>query len=157
MIQTVQRAIQDSAYRTGLAQALSDAGCWQVVSVSAPDPQSDGVIVVDAQALDRFQGLLAKPERVVLITHKDPQHLARAWDAGVISVVFEDDPIGTAMLAVMSAGLRAPHERPPVEPIGAPGVDATQAPVRRSKSRAGAGHADFPCRCGLHGASGGGH
>ena len=30
--------------------------------------------------------LSSNPERVVLITRKDPQHLARAWEAGIVSV-----------------------------------------------------------------------
>lgn len=129
-MQRVQLAIDDAGYRAALAQALSEAGSWQVVSVPDPDPGADGVIVVDAGALDRVQGLLGKPERVVLITHKDAQHLARAWEAGVISVVFEDDPIGTAMLAIMSAALRVPQDESTVLP--------PEPPVRRTAS---------PCRC----------
>jgi hypothetical protein len=129
-MQTVQLAIDDAVYRAALNDALSRSGSWQVVPVTAPDPNCGGVIVVDAGALDRVEGLLAKPERVVLITRKDPQHLARAWEAGIISVVFEDDPISTAMLAIMSAGLRAPHTRPtdeedsggPTRPDGSPRI-----------------------------------
>lgn len=146
MIQTVQLAIDDPVYRTALEHALFEAGSWRVVPVASPDPERGGVIVLDAQALDKLRAL-QRPERVVLITHKDPQHLARAWDAGIISVVFEDDPVSTAMLAIMSAGLRVPHAEAAVEPVtgcrpASPGlVPETKLPgpvVRPG---------EFPCQC----------
>ncbi|MCC6859235.1 MAG: hypothetical protein IT158_11775 [Bryobacterales bacterium] len=137
-MQTVQLAIQDPAYRTALERALFDAGSWQVVAVAAPDSGKGGVIVVDARTLDRYSASLEAPERVVLITRKDPEHLARAWEAGIVSVVFEDEPIGTAMLAIMSAGLRAPHE-----PGCGPEAPAPAAPARpcRRHGRARSGEA----------------
>ncbi len=129
-MQTVQLAIEDSAFRAALERALFESGAWRVVSVAAPEPERDGVIVLDAEALDRVAGGLGKPERAVLITPRDPRHLARAWDSGIISVVFEDDPVSTAMLAIMSAALRAPHERVANEP----GAAAEQVVPRRCQS-----------------------
>ncbi len=32
--------------------------------------------------------------------------MAEAWEAGVVSVVSEQDPISTVLLAIMAAGLR---------------------------------------------------
>ena len=146
MIQTVQLAINNPVYRTALEHALFETGSWRVVPVAAPDPERGGVIVLDAQALDKLKAL-QRPERVVLITHKDPQHLARAWDAGIISVVFEDDPVSTAMLAIMSAGLRVPHAEAGVEPVTgcrppSPGL-VPETKLTGPVVRPG----EFPCQC----------
>ena len=66
-----------------------------------------GVLVLDAEQLDRLAVPLDNPERVVLITKNDPRALSRAWEAGVNSVVFDKDPLNTTVLAVMSARLRS--------------------------------------------------
>jgi hypothetical protein len=67
--------------------------------------------VLDQSALERLPLPLSNPERIVLITHRDPQLMAEAWEAGVVSVVSEQDPISTVLLAIMAAGLRVdkPH------------------------------------------------
>ena len=148
MMQTVQLAIKDPAYRTALEHALFETGTWRVVSLAAPDPDRGGVIVLDAQALDGLE-ILQKPERVVLITQKDPQHLARAWDAGIISVVFEDDPVSTAMLAIMSAGLRVPHSQSGAEsmPGGRPCAPLLVANAQPSRSKPALRQGGLPCQC----------
>jgi hypothetical protein len=61
------------------------------------------------------------PERIVLVSSDDPESLAKAWDAGVNSVVYDRDPLTTAMLAVLAARLRATKairakERPRASP-----------------------------------------
>jgi len=48
--------------------------------------------VLDEAAFARLPLPLSNPERVVLITRKDPQLLAEAWDAGIVSVVSGADP-----------------------------------------------------------------
>ena len=63
-------------------------------------------MVVDTQSLDRLPSAIENPQRVVLITPNKAPHLAKAWEAGIVSVVFEDDPINTAILAIMAARLR---------------------------------------------------
>jgi hypothetical protein len=35
-----------------------------------------------------------------------PQFLAQAWEAGIVSVVSEEDPLSTVLLAIMAAALR---------------------------------------------------
>ena len=50
------------------------------------------VLVLDEAAFARLPLPLSNPERVVLITRKDPQTLAEAWDAGIVSVVSDDRP-----------------------------------------------------------------
>jgi hypothetical protein len=63
---------------------------------------------MDEDAFYRLPLPLAFPERVVLITRKDPQHLSRAWEAGIVSVVSVDDAPATVLLAIMAAALRIP-------------------------------------------------
>jgi hypothetical protein len=149
-MQTVQLAIHDPAYRAALETALFQAGSWQVLAVVAPDPGRDGVIVLDAPTLDQYAAPLDTPERVVLVTHKDPEHLAQAWDAGIVSVVFDDEPIATAMLAIMSASLRAPHHREG----GSAGGEATASQrsaerpcPRRTRLRNGSSGTGLSRRC----------
>jgi hypothetical protein len=64
------------------------------------------VLVLDQEMFDCTVLPLPNPERVVLITRKDPQLLAQAWDAGIVSVVSHDDPLNTVLLAIMAAALR---------------------------------------------------
>lgn len=104
---TIQLAIADTCYATALRESLMRDAAWSVLSVDLPDPRVEGVIVVDAQALERLPCKIANPERVVLITRNDPDELARAWEAGIVSVVSANDPMSTAMLAIMAARLQA--------------------------------------------------
>ena len=103
---TIQVAIANECYATALRDLLARGAAWKVFSVEVPDPRVEGVIVLDAQALDRLPSQMANPERVVLITRSDPGALARAWEAGIVSVVSENDPMSTAMLAIMAARLQ---------------------------------------------------
>lgn len=109
MIHTVQLAIADPVYAAALRDVLTRSGPWHVVSVRQPDLRQKGVLVLDEEALERLAEPLSAPERAVLITRKDPQHLSRAWDAGIVSVVTADDSPGTVLLAIMAASLRMPR------------------------------------------------
>ena len=92
-----------------------------------PDLSHDTVLVLDEVGFARLPLPLANPERVVLITRKDPQILAEAWDAGIISVVSDTDPMSTVLLAIMAAALRvaksttlsgiSPSQTPPSAPL----------------------------------------
>ena len=106
MMQSVQLSIADGAYAATVREALSRSCAWHVESVECPDPSRKCVLVVDESAFARLLLPLSNPERVVLITRKDPQLLAQAWDAGIVSVVSEQDPISTVQLAIMAAALR---------------------------------------------------
>jgi len=121
-METVQLTIRDARYAAALHELLERNGTVQVRCVEAPDPAEGGVIVVDAESLDRLPSALIDPERVVLITHNDPQHLAQAWNAGIRSVVFSEDPLSTAVLAIMAAELRAAKPEPPAAAAGTPAV-----------------------------------
>jgi hypothetical protein len=111
MMQTVQLAIADGMYAAALREALSRSCAWHVESVGRPDPAQHCVMVLDQSALQRLPLPFSNPERIVLITHKDAQLMAEAWEAGIVSVVSEQDPISTVLLAIMAAGLRVekPH------------------------------------------------
>jgi hypothetical protein len=75
------------------------------------------VIVVDCDGLDRLPFPPVNPERVILITENDPQCLSRAWNAGIRSVVFTEEPLSTAVLAIMAAELRVAKPPPgPADP-----------------------------------------
>jgi hypothetical protein len=70
-------------------------------------------LVVDETALRRLPLPLAHPERVVLISRQDPQLLAEAWDAGIVSVASLEDSLPTVLLAIMAAALRAAQNQEP--------------------------------------------
>ena len=108
---TIQIAVTDSQYAADLARALEQAWSWPVASVEAPDLEKDGVIVLDLVALNRARLPLRHPQRIVLIARNDPEELSRAWQAGIISVIFESDSLNTAKLAIMSAAFRVPQSR----------------------------------------------
>jgi len=111
-MQTVQIAIVNSVYRAALREALVRTGPWHVKSVEAPDPSERCVLVLDEESLNRVVLPLPYPERVVLITGKEPETLAHAWDAGIVSLVSASDPPSTVLLAIMAAALRVPKVQP---------------------------------------------
>jgi hypothetical protein len=126
MMQTVQLAIADGMYAAALREALSRSCAWHVESVGRPDPAQRCVMVLDQSALERLPLPFSNPERIVLITRKDAQLMAEAWEAGIVSVVSEQDPISTVLLAIMAAGLRVekPHGSAPPSGISPTGGTA---------------------------------
>src|SRR5271165_7029764 len=108
MMQSVQLSIADDQYAATVREALSRNCAWHVEAVECPDPSRHDVMVLDEQAFARLPLPLSNPERVVLIAHKEPQapQLAQAWEAGILSVVSEEDSINTVLLAIMAAALR---------------------------------------------------
>jgi len=106
MLHIVQIALSDGAYAAALREALCRSCAWHVESVLKPDPAQDAVLVLDEAAFELLAPPLAHPERIVLITRQDPQLLAQAWDAGLVSVLSQDDPMSTVLLAIMAAALR---------------------------------------------------
>jgi hypothetical protein len=78
------------------------------------------VLVLDESAFARLPLPLSNPERVVLITRKDPQLLAQAWEAGIVSVVSDEDPISTVLLAIMAAALRVAKSHAAADSGGIP-------------------------------------
>lgn len=113
-METIQVAIADSPYASALRDLLIRNGGWEVISVDNPDPEREGVMVLDPEHLERLTFPLQNPDRVVLIARNDPRCLARAWEAGVNSVIFDKDPLNTAVLAIMAARLRIGKPARPV-------------------------------------------
>ena len=109
MMQRVQLSIADSRYAAAVREALARSCAWNVEAANLPELPADCVVVLDEASFERLLLPLANPERVVLITRKDPQTLAEAWEAGIVSVVSDSDPVSTVLLAIMAAALRLPH------------------------------------------------
>lgn len=107
MMRTVQLEIADAAFVAALRDALCHSGPWHVEAVEVPDLTRPGVVVVDEASFERLPLPLAHPERLVLISHPNPDLLSRAWDAGIVSVVSPDDSLPTVLLAIMATALRA--------------------------------------------------
>ena len=114
MMRTVQLSIADTVYANALRDALSHSGPWRVEMVERADPAQPSVLVLDQSSFARMTLPLAHPERVVLISRQDPQLLAQAWDAGIVSVASVDDSLPTVLLAIMAASLRV--TKPPEGP-----------------------------------------
>jgi hypothetical protein len=136
-MQTVQLAITDGGYSAAVHEALSHSCAWHVETVGRPDPTQACVLVLDQAAFERLPLPLANPERIVLVTRKDPQLLAQAWDAGIVSVVSEEDPINTVLLAIMAAGLRVDKPYGHNHPSGIspnPGSASASLPPRNQNS-----------------------
>jgi hypothetical protein len=130
MMQTVQLAIADGMYAAALREALCRSCAWHVESVGRPDPSQPCVMVLDQAALERLPLPLANPERIVLITHRDAQLMAEAWEAGIVSVVSEQEPISTVLLAIMAAGLRVDKTHGFSQPSGISPITGTaHAPI----------------------------
>jgi hypothetical protein len=106
MMPNVQLSIADHAYASAVREALSRSCACRVEFVDRPDPGLEGVLVLDQFAFARLPLPISNPERVVLITRKDSGLFGQAWEAGVVSVVSEEDPISTILLAIMAAALR---------------------------------------------------
>lgn len=103
---TIQVALADTPYAHALRELLLRNGACEVLCVDSPDLNQGGVLVLDAEHLDRLAAPIQHPERLVLIARNEPKSLSRAWDAGVTSVVYDKDPLATAVLAIMAARLR---------------------------------------------------
>ena len=130
MMQTVQLSITDSVYAASVREALSRSCAWHVESVDRPDPSQHCAMVLDETAFVRLPLPLSNPERVVLITRKNPELLAQAWEAGIVSVVSEEDPINTVLLAIMAAALRVAKSHTAAAPSGiSPNISSVSAPI----------------------------
>jgi len=130
MMRTVQLSVADAVYAGALREALSHSGPWNVKAVEVPDPELQSVQVVDESAFARLARPLAHPERVVLITRQDPEQLAQAWEAGIVSVVSRHDSLATVLLAVMAAGLRVANVHGVAVTSGiSPNVMGASAPI----------------------------
>jgi hypothetical protein len=110
-VETIQISISDPHYRAALERMLGGSGSCKLIESEIPDFKAAGVVVMDDRVLGRLVSPLSAPERVVLITHNAPERLSQAWEAGIRSVIFYEDSMNTAVLAIMSASLRLPKPK----------------------------------------------
>jgi len=138
-MQTIQLAISDLAFEAALRDALARSGPWHVECVETPRPGERCVLVIDEVCLSRISLPLSYPERVVLLTRKDPANLSHAWEAGIVSLVSPDDPPNTVLLAIMAAALRVPKPQTAAVLGGiSPTRAASAAPISPEPPLAGA-------------------
>jgi hypothetical protein len=103
----IQLALSNTAKADLLRSLLCRSTQLPVHCVESPCIEEACVVVVDPPHLRMMSSPLAFPERVVLITQNDANHLKDAWEAGVNSVVSEQDSPNTVVLAILSACLRS--------------------------------------------------
>jgi len=101
----IQLALNDRSYRTALCDQLRVDKTHSVRCVDRPDLNTGEVLVVDRDHLKSIPRPILNPERIVLIARNRSEDLEMAWQAGLQTVVLREDPINTAMLAVLSASL----------------------------------------------------
>jgi len=114
---TVQLAVVNAPYGATLCDLLAHADSCDVQAVDKPDPGQSGVMVVNEKTVDRLPQPIDRPERVVLITPREPERLSRAWEAGIRCVVFDSDPPRTRALAFMGVALRVRTPNLPDRPM----------------------------------------
>jgi hypothetical protein len=103
---TVQIIMANQQYATELERLLKRDGQHRVLQLDEPSSQEAGVVVMDAEAFRKHSEASLHPDQVVLVADHEESLLTKAWEAGLRSVVFRDDPIQTTLLAVIAAELR---------------------------------------------------
>jgi hypothetical protein len=130
MMRRVQLSIADAGYATALREALSHTGPWRVETPGLPDLADPCVLVLDESAFARLPLPIVNPERIVLISRPDPELLAHAWDAGIVSVVSTCDSLPTVLLAIMAAALRVANAHGnPISSAISPNNGELSAPI----------------------------
>jgi DNA-binding NarL/FixJ family response regulator len=103
---SIQLALSDAAKAEVLRGVLARSAQRDVVCVEKPDLASACVVVVDQAHMAGLPQPLPQPDKIVLLAASDPDSLKEAWDAGVSSVVSEQDSLNTLVLAILSVCLR---------------------------------------------------
>lgn len=106
---TIQLVLSDHTFAKRLKQLLAENGNWPVAIKDMPGFHKGGVVVLDDSVLTALSAPPDYPERVVLVTRNQPDLLARAWEMGIRSVLYDTDAPNTVALAVMAAYLRLPR------------------------------------------------
>ena len=103
---SIQIALSDIAKAEALRVLLARSTPVPVLCVESPNYEDACAVVLDGMHFSAEPGPLSYPERIVLITTNDPTRLREAWEAGVNSVLTEQDPLNTVVLAVLASCLR---------------------------------------------------
>ena len=110
-MRTIQIVLQDFEYARRLESQFWGDGHTVTVR-NSPDLNLGGVVVLDSGWIDRVE-FSNRPERIVVITSRDASiNLADMWGAGIRSLVYREDPIENARLAILAAELRLRKREP---------------------------------------------
>lgn len=104
---SIQLALSDAVKADALRALLARSTNVPVRCVESPNYEEACAVVLDGARIRQEKLPLAHPDRIVLITPNDAGHLREAWEAGVNSVVSEQDPLNTVVLAVLAVCLRS--------------------------------------------------
>ena len=101
----VQLVLRNSGYAAWFRTLLLKDGAHHVVHADRPDMRIGGVVVIDE---DNFVGLspILNPERFMVIAHKGTDLIPRIFDSGIRHVVFEEDSLGSAQLAIVGIEMK---------------------------------------------------
>jgi hypothetical protein len=101
----VQLVLRNSGYALWLRSLLLEDGVHRILLVDRPDMRLGGIVVVDEDDFDCLLPIL-DPERFVVIVHKGTNNIALIWNTGIRHVVFEEDALQTAQLAVIATEMK---------------------------------------------------
>lgn len=101
----IQLVLRDSGYVLWLRSLLLEDGRHRILLADRPDLTLAGVVVIDE---DNFESLapVLNPERFVVIVPKGPNNISRLWDSGIRHVVFEEDSLRSAQLAIVAVEMK---------------------------------------------------
>ncbi|MBI4892970.1 MAG: hypothetical protein HY821_20265 [Acidobacteria bacterium] len=117
-MESIQIALSDAAKSDTLRVLLARSTHVPVYCVECPDCVEACVVVMDSERFECLSRPLINADRIVLITRSEPQNLKKAWEAGVNSVLSEQDSLNTVVLAVLATCLRSGTARQKQEPGG---------------------------------------
>lgn len=103
---SIQLSLTDAVKAAALKALLVRSTQFAVECTQKPDPDKACVVVVDLKTMQRIPVASRHPERIVLMAQSNPHNLNDAWEAGVNTVVSDEDPLNTVVLAILSACLR---------------------------------------------------
>ncbi|MGC8761763.1 MAG: hypothetical protein ACP5VC_17545 [Bryobacteraceae bacterium] len=104
---SIQVSLTDADRARALCELLQRSTQTPVVCTDRPDLENACAVVLDRDSFHRLPQPLEHADRIVLITSNDATHLKEAWEAGVHSVLSEQDPLNTVVLAVLATCLRS--------------------------------------------------
>ncbi|MGQ9918545.1 MAG: hypothetical protein ACUVS7_14100 [Bryobacteraceae bacterium] len=115
---SIQIILSDAEKAESLTALLQRSTQTPVVRLETPDLESACVAVMDFESFQRLPRPVEYADRIVLIAANDAVHLKEAWEAGVHSVLSEQDPLNTVVLAALATCLRSGTRKQ--KPVGGP-------------------------------------
>jgi len=109
---SIQIHLSDGTQAEALRSLLMRSTQTPVLLTERPDLESACVVVLDEETFQRLPRPVEHADKVVLITCNDAAHLKEAWEAGVHSVLSEQDSLNTVVLAVLATCLRSGARKP---------------------------------------------